>query len=520
MTSGRTHPRLWKWLKIASIAVLGLIIAILFVLARLSPLSRRWVVRSLQDHYHSKVELKSFQVTLFPRITATGGGLVLEDKDYPGGPPLASLRRFTMDCTWLGLLRHPSRVRNVHLYGLTINVPPHKAGEKKESGKGGKKHHLPPFYLENVEVDGTVLSIFSPNPNKPPRVFSISKLRLRSVGKGKAMAFEATLTNPKPIGEIHTSGSFGPWNPVDPGNTPVGGIYAFSHADLSTIHGLAGILSSDGGYRGSLDRILVDGDTDTPAFALAKGGKAEHLKTHFHAIVDGVTGQTLLQPVRAVLGRSVIVAHGGVLRERGVKGTYIALNVTAKGARLEDVLGLAVKSAAPPMIGDISVNVLLRIPPGPEEIERKMQLDGSFTIQSARFTDPKIEEKVTHLSQLGQGKPGESGGDAAASNFKGHFMLSNAQMSFSNLTFDVPGAAVDLRGGYGLLSEKLNFQGALKLQAKLSQTTTGIKSILLKPLDPLFKSKDAGTLVPIKITGERQHPSFGVEYGKLLKRIR
>lgn len=515
--AARTHSRLRKWLKIAGIAVLGLIIVVVIVLARLSPLSRRWVVKALQDHYHSKVELKSFRVTLFPRIVATGGGLALEDKDHPGGPPLVTIEHFEMDASWLGLLRHPSHVRYLRLHGLTINVPPR---QRHESAPQNKKHRLPPFYLQNVEADGMVLNIFSSDPQKPPRVFSIAKLRLQSVGKGKAMAFEATLTNPKPIGEIQTSGSFGPWNPDDPGGTPVAGTYAFSHADLSTIHGLAGILSSNGVYYGSLDRILVDGDTDTPDFALAKNGNAEHLKTHFHAIVDGVTGQTLLQPVRAVLGRSVIIAHGGVLRTRGVKGTYIALNVAAKDARLEDVLALAVKSPQPPMAGDIGVAVLLRIPPGPEDIERKMELNGNFTIQSARFTDPEVEEKVTHLSRRGQGKHGEDGGGGAASNFKGRFVLSNARMSFSSLSFDVPGASVDLRGDYGLLSEKLNFQGTLKLEVKISQTTTGIKSLLLKPLDPLFKGKNAGTVVPIKITGERQHPLFGVEYGKLLKRIR
>ncbi|MGH9401362.1 MAG: AsmA-like C-terminal region-containing protein [Terriglobia bacterium] len=515
---GQTHPRLRKSLMVAGIAILGVVIVISVFLARLSPLSRRWVVNALRDHYHSNVELKSFQVTLFPHIVASGGGLVLGDKNHPGGPPLASIKRFSMDTTWLGLLRSPRRVRHVRLEGLTINVPPHKHEDEASSKK--TRHHLPPFYLEDMEADGTVLNTFSDNPQKPPRVFAISKLRLRSVGVGKAMSFRAMLTNPKPIGQIQTSGSFGPWNPADPGQTPVSGNYAFSDADLSTIHGIAGILSSQGKYSGVLDRIEVDGETETPNFALGTSGNPESLKTQFHAVVDGVTGQTLLQPVRAQLGRCLIIARGGALRTKGVKGTTVSLNVTTDHASLGDLLRLAVKSSAPPMTGGISLLTQLELPPSREDVEERLKLKGSFTIQSAQFTDPEVAEKVTNLSQRGKGKPGQTNGKSAASNFKGHFILSNGVISFADLSFDVPGASVDLRGTYGLLSEELNFQGKLRLQAKISQTTTGIKSLLLKAVDPLFKGKHAGTVVPIKITGNRQHPSFGVQYGKLLKQIR
>ena len=37
------------------------------------------------------------------------------------------------------------------------------------------------------------------------------------------MGFEAELTNPRPVGTIHTKGSFGPWLVADPGESPVDG---------------------------------------------------------------------------------------------------------------------------------------------------------------------------------------------------------------------------------------------------------------------------------------------------------
>ncbi|HEY1424784.1 MAG TPA: hypothetical protein VGF20_15120, partial [Candidatus Acidoferrum sp.] len=40
------------------------------------------------------------------------------------------------------------------------------------------------------------------------------------------------------------------------------------------------------------------------------------------------------------------------------------------------------------------------------------------------------------------------------------------------------------------------------------QTMTGVKSVLVKPLDPLFKKDGAGTVIPIRITGTRDEPVF------------
>src|SRR5579875_1708374 len=94
----------------------------------------------------------------------------------------------------------------------------------------------PAFTLGEIIADGTVLSILPRTPGKLPHIFAISRLRLKSAGRGQAMSFQATLTNPKPIGEVQSTGTFGPWNPDDPGLTPVAGSYTFRNADLSTIH--------------------------------------------------------------------------------------------------------------------------------------------------------------------------------------------------------------------------------------------------------------------------------------------
>jgi AsmA-like C-terminal region len=513
--------KLRKGLMIAGIGLVGLVLVLALFLAFLSPLSERWVVKALASHYNADVQLQGFQVSLFPSISVTGSGLVLRPKRQPGAPPVASVRRFSMEASWLGLLRHPVHVSNVRLDGLTIDILPRKQEEEQPAAhKKRRKHRLPPFYFQNVAADGTVLNIFSSKPQKPPRVFAISKLRLQSIAVGKAMFFQATLTNPKPIGQIQTTGKFGPWRPDDPGRTPVSGSYDFQNADLSTIRGLTGILSSRGEFNGFLNFIEVHGETDTPEFGLGISNNRIELKTRFTVVVDGVNGDTLLRPVWAQLGNSLIIANGGVLRATGVEGRVISLVVSADHARLADILRVAVKSSRPPILGEIDIQSQFDLPPGQQAIASRLKLNGHFVVQSAHFTDPGVEEKMTHLSERAQGRPRQEDGEPAVVDLRGNFTLSNGLMSFSNLSFGVQGAAVNLHGTYGLLNENLDFQGNFQMKAKISQTTTGIKSFLLRAIDPLFKGKGAGTVIPITIKGTREHPSFGIQVGKVLKRLK
>jgi hypothetical protein len=100
----------------------------------------------------------------------------------------------------------------------------------------------------------------------------------------------------------------------------------------------------------------------------------------------------------------------------------------------------------------------------------------------------------------------------------GHFQLAGGVAKFSRLEFSVPGARVQLQGTFGLDSQALDFVGTVSLQATVSQLVTGVKSVLLKPLDPFFARNGAGIVVPVRITGTRDSPSFEVEFGKIFKR--
>ena len=55
----------------------------------------------------------------------------------------------------------------------------------------------------------------------------------------------------------------------------------------------------------------------------------------------------------------------------------------------------------------------------------------------------------------------------------GAFHLQNEVIGFKALSFAVAGAGVDLTDTYDLENDALDFHGALKLQAKVSQTMSG-----------------------------------------------
>ena len=127
------------------------------------------------------------------------------------------------------------------------------------------------------------------------------------------------------------------------------------------------------------------------------------------------------------------------------------------------------------------------------------------------FTDPGVRGKVENLSDRAQGRPNDQHEDDPLSQLRGNFTLGGGVITLRNLGFSVAGAKVTLDGTYGLRSEALDFHGKAQLDAKPSQMVTGFKSALLKPFDHFFR-KNGVTEIPIKVTGQREHPSFGLDF--------
>ncbi len=503
-------------------AGIAVVAAILLALGQyLSVYAQSQLIQALRERYQSDVEVRSIRISLFPPFGATLEELKFRHHARSDVPPLIAIRRASARVGIIGLLRSPKRVRKLTLEGLEIQVPPRGDRRPEDDRTGSRPDREPrsPFVIESIVADGTILRVLPRKPGKQPLEFDIRRLRLQSVGIDRPMDFDAELRNAKPRGMIRSHGRFGPWAARDPGDTAVSGDYTFEHADLSVFRGIAGILSSQGSYDGKLERIEVQGTTDTPDFMIRASGHPVHLKTAFSATVDGTDGDTYLHPVTAHFLRSTVVANGSVASAPGVKGKTVDLDATVERGRVEDMLRLAVKSDKPALTGSISFRSKIVIPPGDVDIIDKLYLNGTFGLASGRFTNRDTQNKVATLSRRAQGDTAEAEGEGVASKFTGAFVLRNGSIHFSRLQFTIPGAAISLAGNYDIRGREIDLRGEAQMEATVSEMTTGAKSFFLKLLDPLFKRKDtrAGAVVPIHIYGKRDEPSVGLDVGKVLK---
>jgi hypothetical protein len=482
---------------------------------------RSLVITTLSDRLDSEVELRAFAVDTFPTVTIRGGGLVIRHRGRRDVPPLVSVKDFTVTGGVLGLVRRPRRFRSVTLDGLEINIPPGGLGIKGGNPQPVREDRAgpSPLIVERLLSTDATLRIIPRREGKDPKVFAIHTLEMGTLGLGQQMPFKAELTNPIPKGSIETSGTFGPWQREDPGATPLAGHYTFGRADLDTIKGIGGILDSTGDFSGQLNRIAVKGQTSTPDFHLDISRQPIPLNTKFEAVVDGTDGDTYLNDVSATLLETSISARGAITGTKGVKGRTVKLDVRIGDGRIEHLLRLSVKGEKPLMVGDVGLHTDFLLPPGEADVIERLNLAGEFDLESARFTDRGVQAKISGMSQRAKGNPGAPPGDNVMSDLKGRFRLKGGVLSLSNLTFAIPGATVRLDGTYGLQSEALEFDGTLRMQATISEAAGGgMKSVFLKLVDPLFRERNAGAVVPIKVRGTRKEPKFGLDVGRVFKK--
>lgn len=524
MTPPAEHPivtrsKKSRVLRYAIAAVLGVIVlawaGLAILVIRAEPYLHDRLIDEMNQRFHGQTELGALHVTVFPELRVVGENLVLKNGADPTAPPMTiSVQHFDLRANPTGLLSRPLRVSTVHVTGLSIVLPPHGERPKFAESKSGHGESKSSFVIGRIVSDDAHLEILTDKPGKQPLTFDIQNLVMNSAGPGQAMPFTAQLTNPKPIGYISTKGAFGPWNTEEPRDTPVSGSYSFMDADLATIKGIGGILSSKGQFSGALSRIEVDGETKTSNFVVSTGNHPMPLDTTFKATVDGTTGDTYLHPVNATLDHSLLIANGSVVREDG--GHRVILTVTATNARIEDLLKVAVKTNPPALSGPVSLHTKFLLPPGPEIVPQRLQLDGSFDLAAAHFSNATAQEKVDRFSVRAEGKPQELKEEDipdVLSKMTGDYKLGGGVISISNLMFQIPGASVTLAGDYQLEGREFSFEGQARMQAKLSQMTTGFKSLLLKAVDPFFAKQGVGTLVPIRISGTGTSPKIGLDFG-------
>lgn len=529
----RRMTRSRRTLLVACVIVAIVGVVILSRASRATPHVRDQVLAALNERFQSEVAFDRFQVSVFPRPAISGSGLTVQWQGRNDVPPLVKVGTFGASAGVFGLLSTPVRLRTVDLDRLEVHIPPGgvratggdspESGEERPRGTAGASdnrtdddHRRSRMVIDEIVAHAAQLQIASKQPGRLPRVFNIHDLHITGYGEQDGAEFRAVLTNPLPQGRVNTKGRFGPWQPRDPRTTPIAGEYDFTNADMNTIDGLGGTLSSRGTYTGVLERIAIAGHTDVPDFSIDIAGRPVPLETRFKAVVDGTNGNTWLEQVDARLLESHIHAKGAVVRTKDVKGRHVALDITIDQARIEDMLRLAMKAGKPPLTGAVRMNCTFRLPAGKADVIRRLRLDGEFALARARFTSLDVQKRIETLSRKGRGDDGAVGGESVVSQLGGRFRLRNASLTFSNLTFAVPGAVVQLAGSYHLETEALDFTGDLLLDASLRETTSGFKAFMARIIQPLFRRKGGGSKIPIRIGGTPAKPEFGLDVKRAL----
>jgi len=512
---GNRGHGVWKWTGISVLlVVIVLTVVAEMMMHRAAPILKGRVIETLSARFKGRVEMDGLDVSLLHGLQVSGDGLRIyaPDEVVAAGAtaPVIEVRHFEFHTGLKGLFIKPMHVGTVHVTGLVVNIPPKEM--RAQATKTEKLHGKMKIVVDEIVFDDSRLIIGTSKPGKDPKDFELKHIVMRDVGPNAPWNYDATLVNAIPKGDIHSKGTFGPWDTDSPGDSSVTGHYTFENADLGTIKGIGGMLSSVGDFTGQLNRIAVTGTTETPDFSIDTANHGMPLHTKFSAVVDGTSGDTYLDRVDAKLAQTSFTSKGAVINVKG-KGHIIDLDVNVPNGRIQDFLQLAIKTEPVLLTGTLGMKAKIHIRPGKERVAEKLGLKGGFTIQRIHFSNPKVQDKVDMLSLRAQGDPKDAkpGAEDVLSQLQGQFTMETGRLNFSSLHYSLPGASMQMDGVYSLDGQQFDFHGKVRTDAKISQMVASRwKSWLLKPVDPFF-SKDGGSEIPVRISGTKSEPKFGLD---------
>ena len=500
-TPRTTSTRRWL-LPLAIVILLALCIGGI-ILAFHWPFSSQKVTQSVQESWPGKIAVQRFRRTYFPHPGCVLENVVLTRGSDSSGPPLVAIQRVTIQANYHDLLLRPGYVSRIILEGLKISVPAAQdtSASQKTSSKSSTR-------IGEVFTKDATLEIATKDDG--PLKFEIHQLSLKSISDSSPMSYDLAMRNAEPPGEIRSRGKLGPWDSQHLNDIPLSGTYTFDEVNLGVFEGIGGTLAGKGDFNGVLGRIETQGTTDTPKFEVTRSHHPVALKAKFNATVDGMSGDTILHYVDTVLIKTPAHIEGSVAGKPGQPGKTTSLNANVRNGRIEDVLWLFVHEPKPPMEGATNFHAHIVWPSGHQPFLKRVVLQGDFEIEHAHWTKPERQMSVNMLSKKASGKKKDPETPDVTADLKGSVLLSNEIAEFHDTSFKVPGAEAILHGTYNLEDTKIDFHGDLKTEASISDDSSGVKAVLLKPLDPLFKKKHAGAEVPVEMTGTYHDPHFGV----------
>jgi hypothetical protein len=532
-----TNPRRKKIALVTLAALLVAIASVAVIIATHWPFSQSRITQSIQETFPATVTFQKFRWTYLPHPGCVADGVEFHRLGRsPGTPPIATIRHLVIQAHYVDIFFRPNYLAHIIMDGTHFQVPP-RGTPLEDAG-----WHETPSKIRVGEIfaDGAVIEIARQNPN-PPLRFEIHKLKLTSVSRNAPFGYAVAVHNPLPPGEIHANGHFGPWNSDAPGQTPVAGEYTFENADLSVFEGIAGTLLGKDKFQGILQHIETAGHINIPDFMVTDAGHPVHLAAEYRAIVNGTNGDVVLQDVTASYLHTTVHGKGEIAGHAGQEGKTTSLDLAVREGRIQDVLWMFVRGKKPALSGVTNLRAHVIIPPDLHPFLHQIRLSGDFGISGGEFSRASTQADVDALSERARGikpaavKPTDAEATEAKSadtksadaktnhdvadqnledvisNLAGHVEVHEGIAHFRDFSFSIPGAFARAHGEYNLENKEVNLHGTLRTEAELSEMSSGFKSVLLKPLNVVFRKKHAGAEVPVHLIGTYRNPDFGLD---------
>ena len=527
MTAGATKPytppspvRWWqlrreteRWVGGVGLIVIALA-AIGFAMANdYWPYRYRNVKPLLEQVFASKITIAHYHRVYFPHPGFVAEGLTMRRNAAEGLPPIGSAQELRVVGNWLDLLLLRPRERLVEVKGLHVVIPaPGSSANRADFPAGSSADFAgPTTTVDTLHMEDALLDVLHDDGGRSR--YPIRDLALHGVRSGRATWYVVDMQSSEPTGRIRAQGSFGPLIPSNLGGTPLSGDFVFAPVNLGDIGTLHGTLSAKGHFAGRLADIEMAATASVPDFAVDDGHRTAMSGTA-QCTVNGLNANVVLHRIEVRTGRTVVHAGGAVVGSPKVTD----LQMDVEKGRAEDLLRPFLHGNVP-ITGVVWLKDHAHVAAARhgEKFLQRLSVDGGFDVPAEHLTDTQTEKSLSGFSEraLGAGSGKDDAGDAAGadadvvSSLKGQVTIRNGVVSTDQLSFDVPGASASLKGTYEFHTGAAHLTGHLKMDTDISHTATGFKSVLLKPLAPLFKRKKAGAVVAIAVTGVPNHYKVG-----------
>lgn len=470
------------------------------------PFRYRQVHPMLESVFRSKVTVSGYHRTYFPHPGFVADNVTFYRHGDTSIPPLVTVRRMTVSGNWLTLLFRPHLLRMIQLEELHIQIPPSGTpAHQKDFEETGPKSESK-MTIETIAVDHATLDFL--RKGQGPLRFVFSPTEVHNVRGGRPFTYSASIAIPKPSGFVKTQGTLGPIATSHYQTTPISGTFDLVHANLKGVDGISGMVKASGRYKGILSQLEVTGDASSGDFRVTDG-HAVPVDAQYQLIVNGPAGDVQVQHAVLRSGPSVITATATIAGKP--KRTHV--DFASTNGDLERYLNV-VEHDDTTLRGFATFEASADFTNGPEPFLKRLKLRGQLSLQHVSFVTGRQHTMDTFSARVRKNPPGDPQASSQTNppeiyaEASSHTTFDNGVANLPDVVVTIPGAEGKMHGTFNLLNYKIHLTGTAELQKGLSHTGTGWKSVLLKPLAPFFRHRNAGTVISIAVTGTSDKPNL------------